>query len=99
MHGEAPAACLSPRQHHFATHENEDHDLGRHHAVDQAREQLWLILRQGTVCQFSKPACTQRSRAAAAHVRELRMRVGQAFQPDREADVAGGHNVLDCEVL
>ena len=36
---------LGAREHDLSRHEDEQHDLGLHHAVDETREQLWLVLR------------------------------------------------------
>ena len=40
----APLACLSAGQHNLAADEDEDDNLGRHHAIDQPRKQLRLVL-------------------------------------------------------
>lgn len=41
-----PAAAAPTCEHNLARHEDEQHDLGLLHAVDEAGEQLRLILQQ-----------------------------------------------------
>lgn len=48
-------------EHHLAGHEDEQHDLGLLHAVDQAGEQLWLVLHGGKCRDTSKGTQTGRA--------------------------------------
>ena len=65
---------LGTGQDNFAGHEDEEYNLGLHHAVDETREELGLVRAEHVVT-----AC-------------------QAFETDRELDVARADNVLDLEV-
>ena len=65
---------LGTGQDNLAGHEDEEYNLGLHHAVDETREELGLVRAEHVVT-----AC-------------------QAFETDRELDVARADNVLDLEV-
>lgn len=49
----AYAAAALTCQHHLPGHEDEQHHLGHLHAVDEAREQLGLVLRSAGACSAS----------------------------------------------